>query len=1270
MLNKLIRFFLENRLVAWLLMIFLIGWGISVAPFNWKIDILPRDPVPVDAIPDIGENQQIIFTEWMGRSPQDIEDQITYPLTSALLGIPGVTSIRSTSMFGFSSIYIIFDEKIEYYWSRSRILEKLNSLPPGLLPADVIPQLGPDATALGQVFWYTLEGLDEKGNPAGGWDLHELRSIQDYYVRLALNSVQGVSEVASVGGHVKEYQVDLDPDAMKAYNISIMQVAQALQQSNRETSANTIEFNMAEYLVRGLGYIESLEDIRQTVVAVNNNVPVRIMDIARVNIGPAVRNMGGILDKGGVEAVGGVVVARYGDNPLQVIENVKEKIEEISSGLPTRELADGTTSQVTIVPFYDRTQLIYETLGTLNDAIILQILISIIVIIVMVYHLRTSLLISALLPIAVLMSFIMMRYFGVDANIVALSGIAISIGTMVDLGIIMNENILRHLQEAKDNAKNRLEIIYEASAEVAPAILTAVSTTIVSFLPVFTLQAAEGRLFSPLAFTKTFALVAALIITIAFMPVLAYQFSGKWEWKRWKTIFEKSITQYIINGLAIVAGLLIAIYVLWWAGLFMMLLGISGILQNIFPEWVKPHKNYINLGITLLVVLILLASQWLPIGVDRSLFINILFLALVITLVLGLFRLFLHYYPRLLTWCLTHKKTFLIIPAFLLLLGLNIWMGFGSIFGFVANGFDKMNVNVRTTSLWSSLHHAFPGLGREFMPALDEGSFLLMPTTMPHTGIEYNLKVLQELDRRVDAIPEVEMVVGKAGRAESPLDPAPMTMFENVIIYKSEYKTDMDGRQIRFKVDSEGEFVRDEDGQLIPHRRGRYYRQWRDHIESPDDIWNEITRAARFPGLTSAPKLQPIETRLVMLQTGMRAPMGLKVFGPDLQTIEDFAMQVERVLQEVPFIRSSTVFADRLVGKPYLEIRPDRQALARHGISIEEFQMVVEVAIGGMPMNTTVEGRERYNIRARYAREFRDNPDALGDIWIKSPAGYKIPLAEVATVEFRKGPGMIRGEDTFLVAYITFDKEPGHADLSVIQQATDMIDDKIASGELRVPQGVNFYFSGNYENQMRAERRLMLVIPLSMIVIFLILYFQFRSVATSLMIFSAIALAFSGGFLMLWLYGQGWFLNFNAFGVNMRDLFQMDVVNLSVAVWVGFIALFGIATDDGVLIATYLQGSFKKHKPENREELHQVVMEAGQKRVRPALMTTATTLLALLPILTSTGRGADIMIPMAIPAFGGMTIALITLFLVPVLFTAWNEFLMKNGNDGQKSDND
>jgi copper/silver efflux system protein len=448
MLNQIIRFFLEQKLVTVLLLTLIIIWGIATAPFNWDIGVIPRDPVPVDAIPDIGENQQIVFTEWMGRSPQDVEDQITYPLTTSLLGMPGVTSIRSTSMFGFSSIYIIFDENIEFYWSRSRVLEKLNSLPSGLLPEEVQPQLGPDATALGQVYWYTLEGRDRDGNPAGGWDLHELRSIQDFYVRYALTSALGVSEVASVGGYIKEYQVDLDPVAMKAHDVSLMDVMMAVRNSNIDVSANTIEINRVEYYIRGLGYVESLEDIEEAVVSVNDNVPIRIRDIAMVNIGPQVRTMGGILDKSGAEAVGGIVIARYGDNPLAVIDNVKQKIAEISVGLPEKVLDDGTISKVTIVPFYDRTGLIYETLGTLYDAISLQILITIIVIIVMVFNLRASLLISALLPLSVLMSFIFMKYVGVDANIVALSGIAIAIGTMVDLGIILSENILRHMKEA------------------------------------------------------------------------------------------------------------------------------------------------------------------------------------------------------------------------------------------------------------------------------------------------------------------------------------------------------------------------------------------------------------------------------------------------------------------------------------------------------------------------------------------------------------------------------------------------------------------------------------------------------------------------------------------------------------------------------------------------------------------------------------------------------------------------------------------------------
>ncbi|KAA3656997.1 MAG: AcrB/AcrD/AcrF family protein, partial [Calditrichaeota bacterium] len=451
MLNKLIHYFLENKLVTMLLILLFLAWGFVTAPFGWETDFLPSDPVAVDAIPDIGENQQIVFTQWMGRSPQDIEDQITYPLTTSLLGIPGVKSIRSSSVFGFSSIYIIFKEEIEFYWSRSRILEKLNSLPAGILPTGVQPTLGPDATALGQVFWYTVEGRDNNGNPTGGWDLHEIRTVQDFYVKYGLNAVDGVSEVASIGGYVQEYQIDVNPDILKVYDIPLHKVMMAVKKSNRDVGAKTIEINQAEYLVRGLGYVKSIEDIEKAVVAVHDNVPIRVKDIGIVSLGPATRR--GLLDKDGAEVVGGVVVARFGSNPLQVINNVKDKIVAIAPGLPKKVLANGVESQLTIVPFYDRTQLIYETLGTLEEALLLEILITILVVIVMVLNLRAAILISSLLPLAVLMVFIAMRYFGVDANIVALSGIAIAIGTMVDLGIVLSENVLKHIAEAPKTQK-------------------------------------------------------------------------------------------------------------------------------------------------------------------------------------------------------------------------------------------------------------------------------------------------------------------------------------------------------------------------------------------------------------------------------------------------------------------------------------------------------------------------------------------------------------------------------------------------------------------------------------------------------------------------------------------------------------------------------------------------------------------------------------------------------------------------------------------------
>lgn len=1245
-----------------LLLSILIAWGIITAPFNWHINFLPRDPVAVDAIPDIGENQQIVFTEWMGRSPQDVEDQITYPLTSSLLGLPGVKSIRSTSMFGFSSIYIIFDDEIEYYWSRSRVLEKLNALPAGLLPAEVQPQLGPDATALGQIYWYTLEGRDEKGNPAGGWDPHELRTIQDFYVKLGLSSAEGISEVASIGGFVKEYQVDLDPAALKAHNISMMQVVQALQGSNQDVGANTVEINLVEYYVRGLGYVKNLDDIEQAVVNVTNNVPIRIKDIAQVNIGPAPRGHNGFLDKGGVEAVGGVVVARYGDNPLKVIENLKQKIVEISPGLPSKTLEDGRISKLTIVPFYDRTQLIYETLGTLYEAINLQILITVIVIIIMVMHLRASIMISVILPLGVLMTFIMMRYFHVDANIVALSGIAIAIGTMVDLGIILSENILRHKDEAPEG-QPMLTTVYNASTEVASAIITAVSTTIISFVPVFTLQAAEGKLFSPLAYTKTFALIAAVVITLTILPALAHwMFSAK--------INKPKLRLYLFIALTL-SGVVIW-FILPWGGLVLIALGLNGLFHTL-AENTKSYRslnrfrsfhirNYNTITITLIVIAVswLLAQQWIPLGVQNSLIINFLFVILVIGVVLGTFKLFIVLYPKILIWALENKGTFLLFPAFLILLGLNIWIGFANVFGFVARGFDQINLNIRTTSVWSGLTHTFPGMGKEFMPSLDEGSFLLMPTSMPHSGVEANLKFVQQLDMRVQNIPEVEMVVGKAGRVESALDPAPVSMFENIIQYKPEFKTDINGFPIRFAVDKDGQFKRDSNNNLIPDRDGQYFRQWRNHIKSPDDIWNEIVSVTSgIPGLTSAPRLQPIETRLVMLQTGMRAPMGIKVYGPDLKSIEDFSLRLEQLLKEVPSVKPEAVYADRSLGKPYLEIELNRRAMARYALNISDVQHYIEVALGGMPLTTTVEGRERFNVRARYAREYRDDPESIRRILIPTMNGAQVPLGELAEINYRSGPMMIRGENTFLTGYVLLDKKEGFAEVTVVNDASRFIESKISSGELVVPAGVSYKFSGSYENQVRAEQRLAIVIPVVLAVIFLILYFQFRSASTSFMIFSAIAIAFSGGFLMLWLYGQQWFLNFDVFGTNMRDLFQMRTFNLSVAVWVGFIALFGIATDDGVVIATYLTQLFKERKTTNVQEIRALVLEAGNRRIRPCLMTTATTLLALLPVLTSSGRGSDIMIPMAIPAFGGMAIALITLFVVLVLFAFKEERKLK-----------
>ena len=1325
-LDKVIYFCMKNKLVVGIFVVFVIVWAIMVAPFDWNIKGLPRDPVAVDAIPDIGENQQIVFTEWPGRSPQDIEDQISYPLTVSMLGIPGVKTVRSYSMFGFSTIYIIFKDKIDFYWSRSRVLEKLNSLPAGSLPENVQPALGPDATALGQVYWYTLEGMDSKGNPTGGWDLDELRSIQDWYVRYALMAADGVSEVASVGGFVQEYQIDVEPNALRAYNVSLQEVFNAVRMSNIDVSARTIEVNKAEYVIRGLGFVKSTKDIENTVVKVVANTPIYVKNVANVVLGPALRR--GALDKDGAEVVGGVAVVRYGDNPLAAIKHIKEKINEISPGLPEKVILDyskvdeaeiekfaaahnfkpfsdnGTPDQktwlnviknmpkeqrpawarlskVTIVPFYDRTGLIYETLGTLNKALTEEIMVTVIVILIMLMHLRSSLVISITLPMAVLICFIAMKLFGVDANIVALSGIAIAIGTVVDMGIIVCENIIKHLARIKPG-ESTFNAVYRAASEVGSAVLTAVMTTVVGFLPVFTMVGAEGKLFRPLAFTKTFALIASVIVALTLIPALAHLLFSV-------NIKSDKLKQLVLILLA-AAGVVLGIFTFWWAGAIMFAFA----LYHLFAKKIPAHvQKYVFMAVNILAVLtvmLFLTQEWSPLGPGAGLISNFIVVAVPISGLLLFFWGFRVIYAPVLRWTLNHKLLLLSLPMLIIIFGMTIWLGFDRLFGWLPEP-------VKRNSVYAAVSHKLPGLGKEFMPPLDEGSFLFMPTTMPHASIGEAMDVLKKQDMAISAIPEVDSAVGKIGRADTPLDPAPISMIETVIIYKPEFLVDKSGSRLQYKFNYNqkdlfrdekgkpvnapdgkpyyvtGKYIRDKSGKLIPDILGVPFRLWRPAldlklnpsrtawpgIQSADDIWNEITAAAAIPGTTSAPKLQPIAARIVMLQSGMRAPMGIKVKGPDLKTIEKVGLELEKLLKDAPGVEPETVFADRIIGKPYLEIKINRKEIARYGIMVKDLQDVIEVAIGGKKLTTTVEGRERYPVRVRYMRELRDQIEKIGKILIASPSGQQVPLDQLAEIKFTRGPQMIKSEDTFLIGYVLFDKKPGYAEVDVVEDAQAFLNAKIKSGELSIPEGVSYSFAGNYENQLRAQRTLAIVLPLALLLIFLILYFQFKSVPVTALVFSTIAVAWSGGFILIWLYGQDWFLNFAIMGENMRDLFQMHEITLSVAVWVGFLALFGIASDDGVVITTYLNQCYETEDISTVEKLRDATVHGASRRIRPCLMTSATTILALLPVLTSTGRGSDIMVPMAIPSFGGMLVVLISSLVIPNLYCGMKELALK-----------
>ena len=1230
LIAQMMRFCLTNKLVVVLAVLFVLGWGLAAAPFDWDLGGMPRDPVPVDAIPDTGANQQIVFTEWPGQSPQQIDDQVTYPLSSALLNVSGVKTVRSSSMFGFSSIYVIFEDGVDFFWSRARLDEKLKSLPAGTLPPGVNPVMGPDSTSLGQVFWYTLEGRDKEGNPSGGWDLEELRTVQDWILRDHLKSAHGVSEVASVGGYVRQYQVDVDPDAMRAYEVTIGDVYRAVRASNRDIGAKTIELNRVEYFVRGIGYIKSLADIENAVVKTSDNVPVLIKHVAEVSLGPALRR--GALDKDGAGAVGGVVVARYGENPLEVINNVKAKIAKAAPTLPSKTLEDGTVSKVTVVPFYDRSNLIAETLGTLDHALRDEVMITIIVVVLMVMHLRSSLLIGSLLPLSVLMCFVAMKVFGVDANIVALSGIAIAIGTMVDMGIIICENILRHLDEAGPD-ESRLEVIHRAGVEVASAVLTAVMTTIVGFLPVLLMTGERGKLFRPLAYTKTFALAAAVIVSLTIIPPAAHvlfcgRISGRWL---------KRCVHAIIAVVGIVAGVMLS----WPIGLAMVAFAAWSLGKEFAPARFHKPVGWVASIAAVLLVGVALTEHWGPLGVEQGLARNLVFVGLLIGLLLGFFKLFQMAYATILGWCLRHKLLFLSIPAGLIVIGVTILAGFETTFA-------PLKENLESRRIWSVGAETFPGLGSEEMPPLDEGSFLWMPSMSSHGSIAAALDYLSKQDAAFKSIPEVESVVGKIGRVESALDPAPISMVETDINYKRQYKTHKNGRRL---TDSSGKLIR----------------QWRSHIKTPDDIWEEIAAVGKMTGISSAPKLQPIETRRIMLQTGMRSPMGLKIMGQSLEEIQAAGIQIEALLKQIPSVNPSTVAADRTVAKPYLVIDTtgpeSREAMSRYKVNPSDVLDVIEVAVGGKTVTTTVEGRKRFGVRVRYQRELRSEIETLQQVLVPSATGVQIPLGQLVKLDFEPGPMSIKREAGFMVGCVIFSPRPGLAEVDVIRECRQFLEARQADGRLNMPPGMTLEFNvaGKTVKQYARQQQLLYVIMAgALFLIFLILYLQFRSVLTTGMVFGGIFVAWSGGFLMLWLYGSDWFMNFEVFGANIREMFGMHPIKMSVAVWVGFLALFGIASDDGVVMATYLNQTFDRQKPASIEAIRAATIHAGSRRVRPCLMTTATTILALIPVLTSTGRGADIMGPMAIPSFGGMLIEVLTMLVVPVLYCMVREIRFKS----------
>jgi Cu(I)/Ag(I) efflux system membrane protein CusA/SilA len=1025
MINLLIEWSLRNRVI-----VIIVYLGLMAAGY-WA---LVR--TPIDAIPDLSDNQIIVFTDWPGRSPQEVEDQVTYPLVTNLQGLAGVRTVRASSAFSFSMINVIFEDDVELYWARTRILERLN-LVQRQLPEGVTPTLGPDATGVGQVFWYTLE--------SDKLSLRELRTLQDWFVRYQLNSVTGVSEVASVGGFVHQYQIDVDPDRLRAHGISLSAVVEAVERSNTNVGGNVVEQAGEWAVVRGLGLVGSVADVENIVVGGQSGTPVYVKNVAEVKIGSAFRT--GSLDKNGTEAVGGVVVARYGTSALEVIDNVKKKIDEIRPGLP-----DG----VRIVPFYDRTELIYRTADTLKEALIEELILVTLANLLFLAHFRSVFIVTVPLPLAVLISFLFMYFAGITSNIMSLAGIAIAISDLVDAGIVVTENVYRAIEDKGIDTNDRKAVWQEvltATKMVGRPIFSSIAIIIVAFIPVFALTGQEGKLFHPLAFTKTFAMIGSAFMAVTLVPVLCTYFLG-------------------------------------------------GKLRS---------------------------EDWNPI-----------------------MRFLRRVYRPFLGWALRHRAPTVFAALVLFLL-----------------------------AALAATH-----VGSEFMPPLNEGDLMYMPVTDPAVSLEEATRILKKQDEIIASFPEVMWAVGKAGRAESSTDPSPINMNETVIHLKPES-------------------------------------EWRAGM-TREKLVTEMDTALRMPGVTNI-WTQPIINRIEMLATGIRSQVGVKIFGNDPKTLEDLSKKVASAIRDVP--GAADVYPEQITGAPYIDIDIDRQAAAKFGIEVGTIQQAIETGLGETNISTTIEGRNRFPIRVRYAPQFRGSPEAIGRIPVTAPSGAPVPLAQLASIRTVDGPAMIQSENGLLRGTVLLSVR-GRDIGSFVDEANAAI-----VKQVQMPGGYYFNWSGQYENQQRAKSRLVVVVPIVILIIFITLYLTYRSFLEAAHVLLAVPFALTGGVYLLWLLDY----------------------NFSVAVWVGFIALFGAAVQTGIVMVVYLQEAVERKRRElgklDPESLLEAVTEGALLRLRPKVMTVTTIVFGLLPIMWSTSAGSEVMKPLAAPVFGGMLSSLLHVLIVtPVIF--------------------